>query len=54
MVMSVMGSPPQRTVLRSTRPKPGEYELEKTSGLVSAMGKVAVIPGGDADHPNKV
>ena len=54
MVVAVMGGPPKGALLGAGGAPKGQHELEKTAGLVGAVGEVTVIGAGDGEHAGVV
>ena len=40
--------------VRSATPQPSQYELKRSACFVRAVGKIAMVSGRDAEHPDKV
>jgi hypothetical protein len=53
VMMAVMGGPPEDAFLGGGHGHEGDYELEYAAGFVGAMRKIAVIAGGDPEHPDR-
>ena len=54
VVMAMLGSPPQHTLLAAGLGKAGEQELHRTAGAVGAVREVAVITGDHAEHAQPI
>ena len=54
VVVTVMGSPPQRATLDRAVADAGEHELEEATGAVGAVRQVAVVKTGDGEHAHGV
>ena len=50
VMAAMMRSPPQRAFLNGHRAEQGEQELNEAASLERAMGKIAMIPGGQSEH----
>jgi hypothetical protein len=53
-MMSMMGSPPQGALLRSSLRHEGNYKLKPTRGLIRLMGEISVISPSHPEHPGKI
>src|SRR5271154_5592611 len=53
VMMAVMGGPPEDAFLGGGHGHEGDYELEYAARFVGAMRKIAVIAGGDPEHPDR-
>ena len=53
-MMAVMGRPPQRSALHGAGAHEREHKLHAPPAAKSAMGEVAVVAHGDAQHANRV
>ena len=51
VVVAMVAGPPQRALLRRRRAADGHHELHAPAELVAAVGEVAVVAGGDEEHP---
>ena len=54
MVMTVMGGPPDRSLLSGCSADEREYELEPSACLVASVREVPVIHAGDTKHADRV
>ena len=54
MVPAVVSGPPQRASLPGTTCHGGADKLDQSTGLERAVGKVAMVKGGDRKHPYAV
>jgi hypothetical protein len=50
VMTAMMRSPPQRAFLNCHRAEQGEQKLNEAARLESAMGKIAMKPGGQSEH----
>src|SRR5690242_17126628 len=50
MVMPMMGSPPEDTLLRGRHSHEGDDELKDAASFIGAVRKIAVIAGSDEKH----
>ena len=53
VMMAVMGGPPEDAFLGGGHGHEGDDELEGAAGFVGAMREIAVIAGGDPEHPDR-
>ena len=53
MMVAVMGRPPDRPALHRGGAEQSERKLHRPRGLEGAMREVAVIEGGDGEHPDR-
>src|SRR6266705_335733 len=51
-MVAVVRGPPEHALLRGGGGHDGDDELKRAAGLKGAMGKVAMVPGGDEEHPH--
>ena len=54
VVVAMVGRPPQDALLRRRLRERGENELEDPAGLISAVGKVAMVTRTDGEDPQPV
>ena len=54
VVVTVMGSPPDRSALDGRIPQNGKQKLPYSIRLKCLMGKIPVIKSGDGKHPKDV
>ena len=50
VMMAMVRRPPQHAFLRGTHGHERDYELEDAAGFKCAMGKIAVVSGGNEKH----
>jgi len=54
VVVAMVGGPPQDALLRGRLRERRENELEDPAGLISAVGKVAMVTGANGEDPQPV
>ena|SRR6516225_9334340 len=54
VMMTMMPGPPERAFLHGAAAKPRQDKLKDPARLEGAVGEVAMIAGGDAEHPDQV
>ena len=54
MVVAMVGRPPQHALLRGRLCERRENELEDPAGLISAVGKVAMVASADGEDPQPI
>src|SRR5947209_16940140 len=50
MVLTVVSGPPKRPFLHGAASETGEHKLKPPARFIRAVGEVAVVSGGDAEH----
>jgi hypothetical protein len=53
VVLAVLGGPPQRSLLGRALGDERQHELERPAGLERPVREVAVVAGGDGEHPQQ-
>src|SRR5687768_16799799 len=54
MVMTVMGSPPQRALLRRSLRHERDHKLKPPRGFIRFVGEIAVITASNPKHPHHI
>src|ERR1051326_616490 len=54
VMVTVMSCPPEHSLLDSGSPEPGEHKLKQPACLIGPVGKIAMVAGRNAEHPNDV
>ena len=54
VMVAMVSGPPENSFLRGGHGHEGDYELEPAAGFEGAVGKIAVIAGGDEEHADFV
>lgn len=54
VVVPMVGSPPQNSLLHRHGTDPSENELKDPRGFEGRMRKITMVGGCDSEHPNKI